>query len=71
MSWLKGRYDHGSEPRDRYGPMEIDEPDPLAKLNQYTIQDDSYGEGPSRKRKLTLYYPLADQLNSSCVLQTD
>jgi len=36
------------EPRDKSGPMEVDNPDPMARLAQYAIPQE---DGPSRKRQ--------------------
>jgi hypothetical protein len=66
MSWLKSRHPRDVvEPRDRSGPMDIDEPDPLARLDQYALPDQAYGEGPSRKRKPTTFpsLPPSDPLS--------
>ena len=39
------------EPRDKSGPMEVDNPDPMARLAQYAIPQE---DGPSRKRQSPL-----------------
>jgi hypothetical protein len=36
------------EQRDKSGPMDVDNPDPMARLAQYAIPPD---DGPSRKRQ--------------------
>ena len=38
------------EPRDRSGPMDIDNHDPIDRLSQFALHDPE--QGPSRKREL-------------------
>ena len=40
------------EPRDRSGPMDVDNHDPIDRLSQFALHDPE--EGPSRKRELKL-----------------
>ena len=48
---------YGYEPRDRSGPMDIDEQDPMARVAQFALPHPE--EGPSRKREyliVCVYY---------------
>jgi hypothetical protein len=40
---------YGYEARDRSGPMDIDEHDPMARIAQFALPNPD--EGPSRKRE--------------------
>ena len=47
------------EQRDRSGPMDVDNPDPMARLAQYAVP--AQEDGPSRKRP-SLSHPFSPQI---------